>query len=427
MATVVFSRGKRATPPPMPRGDLLLESPPELPPPAAKQTFGAVLRFLPMVAGALAMGIMYSGLAQGGTKLGMGAISGGLMGVSMVGMMLSQMGRGNNDESQELDASRRDYFRYLGQTRRQVRKTAADQRKAVTWRHPAPDTLWAIAGDRRMWERRPDADDFMALRISVGRQQFAKRIVPPESKPVEDLEPLTTGALRRFIRTHLTVPSVPLQINLRGFSRFELVGDVESARRLAYSMVAQVAAWHAPTEVRLMVVASPENADRWSWVKWLPHTQHPTRTDGVGPVRFFATSAMELAQVAEGSQGVASGDPVHVVDRGQRRGISADSSRPPTTTSAVLLTGQRERPAHRAAWPCWTSRRRTSPCTGGCSPTGRADTVRQARPRADGVRGDARPRSARTGCPSSSAARRSQEVVIEAPKDYPTMLAWATR
>ena len=101
----------------------------------------------------------------------------------------------------------------------------ADQRKAVTWRHPAPDTLWAIAGDRRMWERRPDADDFMAVRISVGRQQFAKRIVPPESKPVEDLEPLTTGALRRFIRTHLTVPSVPLQINLRGFTRFELVGD----------------------------------------------------------------------------------------------------------------------------------------------------------------------------------------------------------
>ena len=49
MATVVVSRGKRATPPPMPRGDLLLESPPELPPPAPKQTFGAVLRFLPLL------------------------------------------------------------------------------------------------------------------------------------------------------------------------------------------------------------------------------------------------------------------------------------------------------------------------------------------------------------------------------------------
>ena len=39
MATVVFNRGKRATPPPMPRGDLLLESPPEIPPTAAQQKF----------------------------------------------------------------------------------------------------------------------------------------------------------------------------------------------------------------------------------------------------------------------------------------------------------------------------------------------------------------------------------------------------
>ncbi len=428
MATVVFSRGKRATPPPMPRGDLLLESPPELPPPAAKQTFGAVLRFLPMVAGALAMGIMYSGLAQGGTKLGMGAISGGLMGVSMVGMMLSQMGRGNNDESQELDASRRDYFRYLGQTRRQVRKTAADQRKAVTWRHPAPDTLWAIAGDRRMWERRPDADDFMALRISVGRQQFAKRIVPPESKPVEDLEPLTTGALRRFIRTHLTVPSVPLQINLRGFSRFELVGDVESARRLAYSMVAQVAAWHAPTEVRLMVVASPENADRWSWVKWLPHTQHPTRTDGVGPVRFFATSAMELAQVAEGSQGVASGDPVHVVVIVDGvDGISADMfATPQTTTSTILLTGQRERPRRiepRVAvldvTPTdLTLYRRVQSGQVAPTPFGKPDLVPMVY--AEMLARQLSPY--RMPVLVSGEDEESQEVVIEAPKDYPTML-----
>lgn len=428
MATVVFSRGKRATPPPMPRGDLLLESPPELPPPAAKQTFGALLRFLPMIAGGLAMGLMYSGMLTNGGKMGPAAIAGGLMGVSMVGMMISQMGRGNNDESQELDASRRDYFRYLGQTRRQVRKTAADQRKAVTWRHPAPDTLWAIAGDRRMWERRPDADDFMAVRISVGRQQFAKRIVPPESKPVEDLEPLTTGALRRFIRTHLTVPSVPLQINLRGFTRFELVGDAESARRLAYAMVAQVVAWHAPTEVRLMVVASPENADRWTWVKWLPHLQHPTRTDGAGAVRFFATSPLELAQVSEGSQGTAGGDPVHVVVIVDGvDGISADMfATPSTTTSTIVLTGQRERPRRidpRVAVldvsPTeLTLYRRVQSGQIAPTPFGKPDLVpmvyaemlaRQLSPyRMPALHG--------------GEDEDAQEVVIEAPKDYPTML-----
>ena len=42
MATVVFSRSTRATSPPMPRGDLLLESLPEAPLPSTEQPFGAV-------------------------------------------------------------------------------------------------------------------------------------------------------------------------------------------------------------------------------------------------------------------------------------------------------------------------------------------------------------------------------------------------
>lgn len=350
MATITFNRGKRATPPPMPRGDLLLESPPEIPPSAPVKPFGTVLRMLPMVAGVGAMALMYSGMLTGGGMGGgrgpLGAVMGAMMGVSMVGMMMSQMGRGNDDQAQELDASRRDYFRYLGQTRKQVKQAASAQRKSVTWRHPAPDTLWTLAGDRRMWERRPDADDFCSIRISVGPQQFAKRIVPPESKPVEDLEPLTTGALRRFIRTHISVPSVPLMISLRGFKHFQLVGDLEAERRLAYAMVAQVAAWHAPTEVRIIIAVSPENASKWDWAKWLPHVQHPTRTDGAGSVRMFATSTLELSQVTEGSQNAPGGDPAHVVlVVDGLDGVSADIfSTPSTTTSTIEVSTVRERP-----------------------------------------------------------------------------------
>ena len=342
MATITFNRAKRATPPPMPRGDLLLESPPEIPPSAPVKPFGTILRMLPMVAGVGAMALMYSGMATtpGGSSGGrgaLGAVMGAMMGVSMVGMMMSQMGRGNDDQSQELDAARRDYFRYLGQTRKQVKQAAAAQRKAVSWRHPSPDVLWTLAGDRRMWERRPDADDFCSVRISVGRQQFAKRIVPPESKPVEDLEPLTTGALRRFIRTHLTVPSVPLMVSVRGFKYFQLVGDVEAARKLAYAMVAQLAAWHAPTDVRIIVCVSPENQAKWDWVKWLPHLQHPTRGDGAGQVRFFATSTLELSQVTDGSQNTPGGDPAHVVlvvDGVD--GVTAEMFATPGTTTCTI-------------------------------------------------------------------------------------------
>ena len=56
-------------------------------------------------------------------------------------------------------------------------------------------------------------------------------------QPLEDLEPLTTGALRHFIRTHRLVQSVPLAMNLDGFREIRLVGDVEACRKLAWAMV----------------------------------------------------------------------------------------------------------------------------------------------------------------------------------------------
>jgi len=433
MATITFNRAKRATPPPMPRGDLLLESPPEIPPSAPVKPFGTILRMLPMVAGVGAMALMYSGMATtpGGSSGGrgaLGAVMGAMMGVSMVGMMMSQMGRGNDDQSQELDAARRDYFRYLGQTRKQVKQAAAAQRKAVSWRHPSPDVLWTLAGDRRMWERRPDADDFCSVRISVGRQQFAKRIVPPESKPVEDLEPLTTGALRRFIRTHLTVPSVPLMVSVRGFKYFQLVGDVEAARKLAYAMVAQLAAWHAPTDVRIIVCVSPENQAKWDWVKWLPHLQHPTRGDGAGQVRFFATSTLELSQVTDGSQNTPGGDPAHVVlvvDGVD--GVTADMfATPGTTTCTIEVSTLRERPKridHNVAvlelTPDEITLHRRQP-SGPIASTsfGRPDQVPMVY-----VEMLARQLSPyRMPVVSTGDEDEAPAVVFEAPKDYPAML-----
>src|SRR5690606_31149974 len=97
MGQIIWSRGRRADAPPMPRGDLLLESPPEIPPPPGSKGFGKLLRILPMVAGAGAMALMMTGGMGGGTGRGvMGGLMGGMYAVSMLGMMLSQAGQGND-------------------------------------------------------------------------------------------------------------------------------------------------------------------------------------------------------------------------------------------------------------------------------------------------------------------------------------------
>lgn len=427
MGVVTFHRPKRVTPPAMPRGDLLLESPPEIPPPVPSKPFGNFLRMLPLMAGALAMGLMVMGGGLGGGSSPLRGIVMGLYGVSMVGMMLSQTGRQNDDQSAQLDANRRDYFRYLGQTRRNFAKTAEEQRASVAFRHPAPDSLWTVVGGVRMWERRPDAEDFGSVRLSVGRQQSAKRITPPESQPIEDLEPLTTGALRRFIRTHRVIQSVPLAVDLRGFRSIELVGDEAACRSMAFAMVAQLVTWHAPTDVALMVAAAKEHQDAWQWVKWLPHLQHPVETDGAGPVRMFATGASEISQLGTSAQGGDASPSLMVIVSDDVEGVNAQQFMTPTTKAvSIHVGGQRKVPRSLEVGVAYFEvtgdevvlHRRTSKTLHAQTPFGRPDQVA-------GVYVEMLARAmAPYRMPELVATEEgeSEEVVFEPPKDYPAML-----
>jgi S-DNA-T family DNA segregation ATPase FtsK/SpoIIIE len=292
VSTVVFRRPPRQAGPQSPRGELLLESPPELPEQLPRGA-GQLLMILPMLCGAGAMAFLYAGRG-GGT---MTYVAGGLFGVSMLGMAVSTMNSGGGNKKAEVDAQRRDYMRYLAQVRRQARRAAGQQRAALLWRHPAPEALWSIGTSRRMWERRSTDDDFVEVRIAVGAQKLAVGIITPETKPVEDLEPLTAIALRRFVRAHSAVPQLPLAVQLRAFSRVVLRGDRDRVLDLSRAMLGQLATLHSPDDLRIAVVAAPERRAQWDWVKWLPHAQLDRLTDAAGAGRLVFDTMGELEQV----------------------------------------------------------------------------------------------------------------------------------
>ncbi|TDC02126.1 type VII secretion protein EccCa [Nonomuraea longispora] len=294
MSIVVVRRPERRPSPKPPRGEILLEPPPEIPE-VQSQGMMAVLTWLPMVAGAAAMGLMFT---AGGTRANpIMYVASGLFAFSMVGMTLGQIGRQAGERKNRLNGARRDYFRYLAQIRKKVRRAAIQQREALEWSGPAPDTLWWTAMGPRLWERRPRDDDFSTVRLGTGIQKLAVQLIPPDSKPVEDLDALTAGALRRFIRTHSTVSQLPVAVALHSFARIKLDGDLPMVRDLVRAMVAQMVVFHSPDDMRIMVCASKQWMSHWEWVKWLPHALHPDETDGAGQVRLMAENLAQLDQL----------------------------------------------------------------------------------------------------------------------------------
>jgi S-DNA-T family DNA segregation ATPase FtsK/SpoIIIE len=251
---------------------------------------GQALTYLPMAAGAGSTALLVTG--SGGSPLMY--VASGMMALSMLGMMTGSIGRASGEKRRRLDADRRDYQRYLGQVRRRVRRVAEQQRAAARWHHPDPRSLWCLALGTRLWERRPADADFLAVRVARGAQRLAVTLVTPETKPVEDLEPISAGALRRFVRTHAAVADLPVAVQLSAFARIAFAGPKRDVRALARAMLAQLATFHPPDDVVIAVCAGPPEQEMWEWLKWLPHGLAAQMYDAAGQTRLISDDLLAL-------------------------------------------------------------------------------------------------------------------------------------
>jgi len=287
---VIVKRPPRRPAPVVPSGDVVLDPPPEVPN-AAGRGWGRILMIMPMAAGTAAMGLMM-GATRGGP---LAYVAGGMYGVSVLGMIASQLTMQVGGQSKrEMIEARRQYMRRLTQLRAQVRATIRQQREAIFYRHPEPDALWSTAASGRLWERRRVDRDFGVVRIGLGPQEIATPLVPPQTRPVDELEPLCALALRRFVSTYSVVPDLPIAVALRDFAHVYLRGDDERRRGLVRALLAHLAAFHAPDDLLVGLCVSDAARHAWEWAKWLPHALHPTKTDAVGPVRLFAPGVNAL-------------------------------------------------------------------------------------------------------------------------------------
>lgn len=222
-------------------------------------------------------------------------IMGMIMIASTVAMAIAMLVRYRRGTQGQLADLRRDYLKYLTQTRRAVLRTARLQRDAQFYLHPSPEQLWALVAEgSRVWERRIGDDDFAQVRVGLGSQQLATPLIAPETAPVDELEPLTAGAMRQFLTAHGTLDGLPMAVSLRAFYHLTVSGDGESARSTARAMVGSLAALHSPEDLVVAVAADAGAAPSWEWAKWLPHVQASGPGDGAGSRRLITTDAREL-------------------------------------------------------------------------------------------------------------------------------------
>ncbi|MFD7245621.1 type VII secretion protein EccCa [Streptomyces massasporeus] len=286
MSHIVVKRPPRVLPSEVSTQDIILQPPPELP---RGHRESVLMQLLPT----LGMGGSVVFFFTSGQPFM--RIMGMVMIASTIAMSVAMVIRFRRGSQGELADIRRDYLSYLAQTRRTAVDTAKAQRDAQYFLHPSPEQLWALVAEgSRVWERRSGDEDFAQVRIGLGAQTLARPLVTPETGPVEQLEPLTAGAMQRFIAVHSTLEDLPMAVSLRAFYHVTVSGDPQSVRSSARAITGSLAALHSPEDLLIVVAAGREALPHWEWAKWLPHVQAPGAVDGAGSRRLIDSDTREL-------------------------------------------------------------------------------------------------------------------------------------
>jgi S-DNA-T family DNA segregation ATPase FtsK/SpoIIIE len=286
--STTLHRGPATRAPELPQGRVLLEAPPELQP--NEGAGGALMTALPML-GSVGS-IVFVAATQPGPK---GLISAGMFLVATLGFVVVQIDRQRKQRYAKVAGARREYLTYLAGVRRQARDAAGQQRAALLWHHPAPGALAALAEERgRVWEHQSTDPEFLHVRYGVCTQPLALDLVPPESAPIEQIDPVAASALHRLLVVHRVQQDLPAVADLRAFERIEITGDGDRARAMARAMICSATAFQSPEQLLVAVVASEATLADWEWVKWLPHSQSPFDSDAIGASRMVVTSVDDL-------------------------------------------------------------------------------------------------------------------------------------
>ena len=122
----------------------------------------------------------------------------------------------------------------------------------------------ATAPDPRLWERRPEHDDFLQLTAGFGDVPFTPALSDRHAAGKEAEEVLAEHRWLRF---------APVAVELAKGGVVGIVGDREQSLSLARGLLCQAAVLQGPADLAVAVFTEEPARDDWDWVKWLPHAR----------------------------------------------------------------------------------------------------------------------------------------------------------
>ncbi len=250
----------------LPQSEIELPAPPQLPAPPT-QRWSMLLTPLLML---LVYGLM--AWLRGGRG------GGWLLVVPMIGMASVSIGT----NLYTIISQRRSYRRAKAAALAawNIALNECDQQLQLLWQEqfnvrcvndPPPLELEQLikTSDARLWERRTQDADFLALRLGQSEYPSTTMIKLPRTEYTSRY----SQQLHKLVRRYRTIKGVPFIFDLRRAGALGVVGDLGATVTLLHALIWHIVTHHSPDDVRIVGFWPLDQTAHWDWLRFLPHTR----------------------------------------------------------------------------------------------------------------------------------------------------------
>ena len=187
------------------------------------------------------------------------------------------------------------YQSYLAEIEQTISDAHLTQRSQLLSSNPSPRDCVDIAVNRKsvLWEREPEDDDFLRVRLGIGEVRAAVTAQYHRDKFAVEENQLEDQA-EKIAEDSIVITNAPVLCDLALNKRTGIIGSKEDTYQLVRNILAELSTNHSCEDVRIVLLASRKEINDWAWLHWLPHCSDDQRKH-----KFIAFSQEEVDETLE--------------------------------------------------------------------------------------------------------------------------------
>lgn len=186
------------------------------------------------------------------------------------------------------------YTEYLDQKHSEI--IAACEEELTVLRKKYPDiceVVRTVDEKNRLWERRPIDDDFLHVRLGIGKQQMSSTIDYPTKRFAMEADTLEENMYQLVEKTYM-LENAPIILSLTDTTVCGLLGTRDRLIAYIQKLVLQIAAYHSYDEVKMVFLLNEADLNQMDNLRYLPHAWDDQRS-----IRYIATKEAEAYAIGE--------------------------------------------------------------------------------------------------------------------------------